>query len=194
MKKYHLRECVSRQEVDKCVQHLAERISSDYRDKRLVMIGVLSGAFIFLADLVRRLDIPVRVDFVRLSSYGSGTETCGAIRITKDVELALKGCHVLIVEDIIDSGITLKWLINHLREMHPESVKVCVFVNKLERREVDLPLDYVGMTVETGFLVGYGMDYAENHRCLPAVHEVVFDASPAETSPGMANRSAEGNN
>ncbi len=172
---YHLLERISPQGLSQCVDGLAARINRDYDGKKLVVIGVLNGAFIFMADLVRRLDLSVRLDFVRLASYGDKTQTCGDVRITKDVELSLPGSHVLIVEDIVDSGMTLKWLLDHIASFCPESVKICALIDKIERREVEIPLDYVGMRVEGGFLVGYGLDFAENHRNLPAIHEVVFD-------------------
>ena len=121
-----------------------------------------------------------------------GAKTCGSVRITKDVEIALQGSHVLIVEDIVDSGITLKWLLNHLSNLCPESVKICALINKLERREVEVPLEYVGMTLESGFLVGYGLDFAGNHRNLPAIHEVMFEKIEPECDPPMSKRSAEG--
>ncbi len=172
---YQLQERFSAQQLDRLVERLAERINNDYKGKDLVLIGVMNGAFIFMADLARRLDLSVKLDFVRLASYGDKTQTCGNVRITKDVEIPLHGRHVLVVEDIIDSGITLKWLINHISNLCTESVKICALIDKRERREVEVPLDYIGMTVETGFLVGYGLDFSENHRNLPAIYEVVFD-------------------
>lgn len=175
MSSYKLLERVSSEQLSRCVELLAERINSDYKGKNLVLIGVLKGAFIFMADLARRLDIPVKMDFVRLASYGDKTQTCGNIRITKDVELSVQGSHVLVVEDIVDSGLTLKWLLDHVSNLCPESVKVCALLDKRERREVEVPVDYVGMTVPSGFLVGYGLDFSENHRNLPAIYEVVFD-------------------
>ena len=175
MADYQLREYISPQQLYSCVERLAEQINNDYRGKNLVLIGILNGAFIFMADLARRLDLPIKVDFVRLASYGDKTETCGNVRITKDVEIPLHGCHVLVIEDIVDSGITLKWLLNHISSLCPESVKICALIDKRERRKVEVPVDYVGMTVERGFLVGYGLDFSENHRNLPAIYEVVFD-------------------
>src|SRR5208337_607348 len=175
MADYRLLELISSDQLSRCVDNLAKRINHDYKGKKLVLIGILKGAFIFMADLARRLDLPVKLDFVRLASYGDKTQTCGNVRITKDVEIPLHGRHVLVVEDIIDSGITLKWLINHISNLCPESVKICALIDKRERREVEVPLDYIGMTVETGFLVGYGLDFSENHRNLPAIYEVVFD-------------------
>jgi hypoxanthine phosphoribosyltransferase len=177
---YRLLERVSPEELKRCVDALAGRINRDYEGKNLVLVGVLNGAFIFMADLVRRIEFPVKVDFVRLSSYGDKTETSGKVRITKDVELALQGCDVLVVEDIIDSGLTLKWLLNHISNLGAESVKICALVDKRERREVEISADYVGLTVERGFLVGYGLDFSENYRNLPGINEVCFnDPVPA---------------
>lgn len=175
MANYHLQVRISRQQLDKCVERLAERINIDYKGKDLVLIGVLKGAFIFMADLARRIDVSVRMDFIGLASYGDQAQSCGDVRITKDVELPLQGRHVLIVEDIVDSGITLKWLLNHITNLCPESVKICALIDKLERRQVEVAVDYAGMSVEGGFLVGYGLDFSENHRNLPEIYEVVFD-------------------
>jgi len=174
MADYQLRKCVSAQDLSSCVEQLAEKINHDYAGKNLVLIGVLNGAFIFMADLARRLNFPIKIDFVRLASYGDKSQSCGDIRITKDVELPLQGAHVLIVEDIVDSGYTLKWLLNHISNMCPESVKVCALLDKRERREVEVTVNYAGMTIESGFLVGYGLDFSENYRNLPAIYEIVF--------------------
>ncbi|MDR3554094.1 MAG: hypoxanthine phosphoribosyltransferase [Syntrophobacteraceae bacterium] len=175
MTEYQLLERVSPELLNRCVAELAERINRDYQGKTLVLVGVLNGAFIFMADLARRIELPVKLDFVRLASYGEKTQTSGKVRITKDVELALQGSHVLIVEDIVDSGVTLKWLLEHIAGKGPESVKVCALVDKRERREVDITADYVGMTVDSGFLVGYGLDFSENHRNLPGIYEILFN-------------------
>jgi hypoxanthine phosphoribosyltransferase len=174
MEQYRLVPRISAAEVEKEVSDLASRINRDYEGKSLVVIGVLKGACIFLSDLVRRLSVPVEIDFVRLSSYGKGAETSGKIKITKDVELPLEGRHVLIVEDIVDTGTTLVWFLGYLQQRQPESVKICALVDKLERREIEVPLDYVGIRVDKGFLVGYGLDFAEKHRNLPGIHEVEF--------------------
>jgi len=133
---------------------------------------VLKGAFIFLADLVRALPFPVIVDFVRVKSYGADTESAGEIHITKDVELPLQDRHVLIVEDIVDLGYTLEFLRQHLSAHHPRSLKICCLIDKRERRRVEVPLDYVGFTVEKGFLVGYGLDCGEKNRTLPEVYVI----------------------
>ncbi len=152
------------------VRELGARLSQDYRGLEPVLVGVLKGAFIFLADLVRALEFPVEVDFVRLASYGAGTQSSGEVRITKDVETPLTGRHVLIVEDIVDAGLTLEALRRHLAARQPASLKICCFIDKRERRQVEVPLDYVGFIVPKGFLVGYGLDCGEKFRTLPEVY------------------------
>jgi hypoxanthine phosphoribosyltransferase len=161
---------ISRSEIARRVAELAGAINRDYADRDLVMIGVLKGAFIFLADLVRALPFSVDVDFVRLCSYGAGTTPSGEVHITKDVELSLKDRDVLIVEDIVDLGFTLNFLRQHLLGHRPRSLKICCLIDKKERREVEVPLDYVGFTVEKGFLVGYGLDCGEKSRTLPEIY------------------------
>ena len=152
---------ISRAEIARRVAELGERIGRDYAGPDLVMVGVLKGVFIFMADLVRALPFPVEVDFVRLCSYGAGTTTSGEVHITKDVEMSLQDRDVLIVEDIVDTGLTLAFLKQHLASHQPRSLKICCLIDKQERREVDVPLDYVGFVVEKGFLVGYGLDCGE---------------------------------
>jgi len=161
---------ISREAIAQRVGELAQELSRDYRDQDPVLVGVLKGAFIFLADLVRALDFPVEVDFVRLRSYGAGTTPSGEVHITKDVELPIQDRHVLIVEDIVDLGYTLEFLRRHLNAHHPKSLKICCLIDKRERRRVEVPLDYVGFTVEKGFLVGYGLDCGEKNRTLPEVY------------------------
>lgn len=168
-----LRLVLSREAIAARVRELAQEISRDYAGQDVVFVGILKGAFIFLADLVRLLDFPVEVDFVRLRSYGAGTVTSGEIHITKDVELPLAGRHVLVVEDIVDEGLTLDFLRQHLRNHHPQSLRICCLIDKQERRRVQVPLDYVGFTVPKGFLVGYGLDCGEKFRTLPEVYEVL---------------------
>jgi hypoxanthine phosphoribosyltransferase len=160
---------ISRDEIARRVKELAQEIGRDYAGRDLVMIGVLKGAFIFLADLVRELNFPVEIDFVRLRSYGGGTCPTGEVHITKDVELPLKDRDVLIVEDIMDIGFTLSFLKQHLATHKPRSLKICCLIDKRERREIDVPLDYVGFVVEKGFLVGYGLDCGEQSRTLPEI-------------------------
>lgn len=159
-----LKPVITRDQIQTRLRELATQINQDYANQPLILVGILKGVFIFLADLIRLLDMPVRVDFVRLRSYGSGDTSSGQVEITKDLELAITGQHVLIVEDIIDSGLTLQYLLHHLQAKQPKSIKVCCLTDKLERRALDIPIDYVGFVVPKGFLVGYGLDYAEDYR------------------------------
>lgn len=165
---------LSQQQIQDRVKELAARISRDYAGQDLILVGVLKGVFIFLADLVRALDYPVQVDFVRLSSYGKSSTSSGEVRISQDVHLPLEGRHVLVVEDIVDAGLTLDFLLHHLAKHQPASVKICCLIDKQERRVVEVPVEYVGFTIDQGFLVGYGLDYAEDYRTYPEVYELVF--------------------
>ena len=159
-------------DIDKAVADLAQKISSDYDNCDLILIGVLKGAFIFLADLVRRLTIPAKVDFVRLASYGVGTQTSGAIQLTKDIEIDVGNKDVIIVEDIIDTGLSLAYLIEHIRIHKPKSIRICALIDKKERRQNDIQVDYAGCMIAEGFLVGYGLDFAEDYRHLPEVYHL----------------------
>ena len=161
---------LTKEEIDTAVSKIARRISSDYKGCDIVLIGVLKGAFIFLSDLIRKLTIPVKVDFAGLSSYGTQTATSGSIYLTKDIEIDLKKADVLIIEDIIDTGLSLTYLIDHIKKSNPKSVKICTLLDKRERRKTDINIDYVGHVIEKGFLVGYGLDYAEKFRNLPEVY------------------------
>lgn len=163
---------LSQRDIRGKVKSLAHKISTDYSGKSIVAIGVLKGAFIFLADLVRHITVPTQIDFVRLVSYGAGTKSSGKVRITKDIELDIKGKDVLIVEDIVDSGLTLTFLVKHLKTFNPLSVKICALIDKTERREKKVSVDYVGFTVESGFLVGYGLDCNEDYRTLPDINNL----------------------
>ncbi len=173
---------ISREAIARRVEELAAQISQDYRGQEVLLVGVLKGAFIFLADLVRAMDFPVEVDFVRLRSYGAGTQSSGAVEVTKDVEASLAGRPVLIVEDIVDVGLTLEFLRRHLLRKGPRSLKICCLIDKQERRQVDVPLDYVGFTVERGFLVGYGLDCGEKDRTLPEVYALVDEIGEASAA------------
>ena len=157
------------------VQRLADQISADYEGKDVILIGVLKGAFVFLADLARRLTIPAQLDFVRIASYGEGSVSSGKIRITTDVELELTDRNVIIVEDIVDSGLTTSFLRQYLSAKNPRSLKICTLLDKAERRKVSVPLDYVGLRLEKGFVVGYGLDYNEAHRQLPDIYELILE-------------------
>ena len=165
---------LGKNDIDDLVAQVAGKISSDYQNQELVLIGVLKGAFIFLSDLVRHLHMPVKVDFIGTASYGSGTASCGTVRLTKDIQLDLAGKDVLVVEDIVDTGLTLGYIIDHLKSFKPKSVKVCAFIDKRQRRRADVHIDYACHTVAEGFLVGYGLDYDEKYRQLPAIYHLKF--------------------
>lgn len=152
------------------VSELAKKISGDYRDKNLLVVGILKGAVFFMADLVRALDIPVCIDFMAVSSYGSSTESSGIVRIIKDLDQSIVGKHVLIVEDIIDTGLTLKYLVENLETRQAASVQACTLLDKPDRRKVNVHVKYNGFTVPDEFLVGFGLDYNERYRHLPEIY------------------------
>ena len=160
---------VSREEISAVVKRLGKEISEDYVDKCPVMVSILKGAFIFMADLVREITIPCSIDFMSVSSYGSGTETSGRVRIIKDLDTNIEGKDVIIVEDILDSGVTLSYLINMLAARKPNSIKICTLFDKPERHKVEIDVAYKGMDVPNEFIVGYGLDYAERYRNIPDV-------------------------
>ncbi|UQZ89076.1 hypoxanthine phosphoribosyltransferase [Deltaproteobacteria bacterium Smac51] len=160
------------------VAELGDQIKKDYEKvlapgEQLLAIGVLNGAFIFMADLIRAIELPVEVDFIRLSSYQDKDSSSSEVVMTKNLEKEIKGRHVLIVEDIADCGLTLNWLLEFLHKRQPASLKVAVAVDKKARRETSVSLDYVAFSVDDGFLVGYGLDFAEKYRNLSAIHQVV---------------------
>ncbi|MEZ4526893.1 MAG: hypoxanthine phosphoribosyltransferase [Desulfobacterales bacterium] len=163
---------LKKNEIDELVADTARRISADYKDSELVLVGILKGAFIFLSDLVRHLSIPVKIDFIRASSYGDKTSSSGKICLTKELETDIRDRDVLLVEDIVDTGLTLTFLIEYLKSFGPKSVKVCAFLDKRERREKEVAVDYVCRVMEEGFLVGYGLDYAEDYRALPEIYHL----------------------
>src|SRR3954471_12389687 len=160
---------VSEDELQARIRQLGKDITADYRDRVPLLVGVLKGAFVFMSDLAREIDLPVEVDFMAVSSYGSSTKTSGIVRIVKDLDLDLTDRHVLLVEDIVDSGLTLRWLRRNLASRNPASIEVCALLVKtgLQRAEVDLR--YVGFTIPPDFVVGYGLDVAERHRNTPEV-------------------------
>ena len=160
---------ITEEEIQAKVKELGERISRDYEGKELVLVGVLKGAAIFLSDLIRHITIPVTYDFVAISSYGMTTSTSGVVRIVKDLDESVESKHVLIVEDIVDTGLTLKYLIEFLRSRDVASLKVCALLDKPSRRKVEVPIHYVGFTVPDVYLVGYGLDYNQKYRNLPYV-------------------------
>jgi hypoxanthine phosphoribosyltransferase len=160
---------VSREDLKRRVAELGEEVSRDYEDRDLVMVGVLKGAVLFIADLMRHLTVPCEVDFMAVSSYGSQTDSSGVVRILKDLDASIEGRDVLIVEDIIDSGLTLQYLLRNLRARDPRSLEVCALLTKPERRRVDLPTRYVGFEIPNRFAIGYGLDHGQRYRNLDFV-------------------------
>ena len=152
------------------VKELARRISSDYTGKEPIFIGVLNGVVFFFADLVMKLTIPARIDFVRAASYGSGMTSSGTVKLTKDVEIPIQDKPVILVEDIVDTGLTLNRIIKRLEDRDPESIKICALIDKSERRDEAVKIDYCGFQVKKGFLVGYGLDHDERYRSLPDIY------------------------
>lgn len=157
------------EEIRLKIKEIGKGISEDYRGKDLMLIGVLKGSVVFMADLMKEITIPCTMDFMAVSSYGNSTKTSGVVRILKDLDFEIEGKHVLIVEDIIDSGITLKYLVDYLKGRKPASLEIACLLNKPERRKVELNAKYMGFTVPDYFLVGYGLDYAEKYRNIPYI-------------------------
>jgi len=162
----------SRERIAKEIKRLGQEISRDYPQGDVLLVGVLKGSFLFVADLIREINGPTMVDFVRLASYGSGTQSSGLIEFRKELEMPIRGRNVIIVEDIIDSGYTLEALFNKLLLQEPRSLKICTLIDKRSRREVEVEADYVGMTMDDGFIIGYGLDYDEHYRNLPEIYTV----------------------
>jgi len=167
-----LKRLFSKEEIEKAVDRLATEIERDFPQEELILVCLLKGSFIFTADLARRLKNPVKIDFLRVSSYGLSKESSGEIRITKDLEEDIEGKNVVVVEDIVDSGITLKAIREMLLRRRPRVLKICVLIDKKARRKVEVPFDYVGFTMYDGFVVGYGIDYAEAFRQLPEIYVI----------------------
>ena len=160
------------------VAELGAEVSSDYQGRDLLLIGVLKGAVMVMADLARALETPVSMEFMAVSSYGSGTSSSGVVRILKDLDINIEGRDVLVVEDIIDSGLTLSYLMRNLESREPESLEVCALLTKPERREINVPVRYVGFEIPNRFVIGYGLDFAERYRNLPYVAVLSDDALP----------------
>jgi hypoxanthine phosphoribosyltransferase len=160
---------ISEEQIRQRTHELAQEISRDYEDKDLLLVCVLKGGIVFLVDLMRELTIPHSIDFMATSSYGASTESSGVVRILKDLDKPIEGRNVLIVEDIIDTGHTLDYLTRILYERAPASLHICTLLNKQERREVDIPIDYVGFIIPNKFVIGYGLDFGEIYRNLPFV-------------------------
>lgn len=156
-------------QIAEIVRNIGQQISKDYEGKNLLLVSVLKGSLIFMSDLMREITVPCAIDFLSVSSYGSGTSTSGEVRILKDLDASLEGKDVLVVEDILDSGVTLSYLLKNLSARHPASIRLCTFLDKPERRRVEVKADYIGAAVPDEFIVGYGLDYAELYRNLPYV-------------------------
>lgn len=159
----------SQEELARIVKDMGAQISKDYAGKNLFLVSVLKGSLVFMADLMRAIDIPCSIDFLSVSSYGAGTSTTGEVRVLKDLDTPLEGKDVLVVEDILDSGKTLSFLLKTLQARHPRSLRLCTLFDKPDRRQVSIAADYVGLQVPDEFIVGYGLDYAEKYRNLPYV-------------------------
>ena len=160
---------VSEEEVEKRIRDLGEKISKDYEGKQVHLICVLKGGVFFMCELAKRITVPVSMDFMSVSSYGDGTTSSGVVKIAKDLDESLEGKDVLVVEDIIDSGRTLSYLLEILKKRNPNSMKLCTLLDKPERRVMDVNVDYVGFNIPDEFVVGYGLDYAQRYRNLPFI-------------------------
>ncbi|HEY3275401.1 MAG TPA: hypoxanthine phosphoribosyltransferase [Syntrophorhabdaceae bacterium] len=167
-----LKKLYSKEEIEEAVKRLGALIEKDYDGETVIFVCLLKGSFMFTSDLVRSAAVPSKVDFMRVSSYGNGTTSKGTITITKDLEEDITGQNVVIVEDIIDSGLTLTEVRGMLQKRNPKSIKICALLDKRARREIEIEGDYVGFTMEDGFVVGYGIDYAEQYRNLPEIYVV----------------------
>ena len=160
---------IPRENIQRRVKELARQISSDYEGKEPILIGILNGVVFFFADLMREISIPTKMDFIRAASYGSEMKSSGSIRLTKDVEMPVRGQPVILVEDIVDTGLTLTHIVKNLESKGPGSLRICALIDKLERRDIDVSIDYCGFKINEGFLVGYGLDYDEKYRHLPDI-------------------------
>jgi len=160
---------LSAEELQQRIAELGADITKDYQDKDLIVVGILNGCFIFLADLVRHIDLPIVTDFMGLSSYGASTKSSGIVQITKDLSMVIENKHLLIVEDIIDTGLTMSYLLENLETRRPASVKICSLLSKPMKHKVSIPIEYLGFTIEDKFVVGYGLDFDGTYRNLPYI-------------------------
>ncbi len=160
---------ITQARLKKRIKELGKQISRDHQGKKLVLVGILKGSFIFMADLIRHISISVEIDFIQVSSYGASKTSSGVIKIKKDIDLPIVGKHVLLVEDIVDFGYTMDYLLKFLKVKKPKSIRVCALLNKPDRREVNVPIAYQGFEVPDKFVLGYGLDLAEKHRNLPYI-------------------------
>ena len=171
----HVRVLLSEKEVDDRIQAIGEQISRDYAGKQVHLICVLKGGSFFLCELAKRITVPVSLDFMSVSSYGSETKSSGVVKIIKDLDEPIKGKDVLVIEDIVDSGRTLSYLMEMLKDRGPASLKLCTLLDKPDRRVIDVPVDYTGFEIPDEFVVGYGLDYDQRYRNLPYIGVISFD-------------------
>ena len=169
---------ITQRQIEKRIQELGTKITADYEGKDLVMVCLLKGAYVFFADLVRNVHIPVDVDFMMVSTYGARTSSSGVVKIISDLSSSIKGKDVLLVEDIVDSGLTLSYLYKTIKAKDPRSLKLCALLDKVERRKHEIPIDYIGFTVPNKYVIGYGLDYQDRYRNLPYI--AVLDVSDIE--------------
>jgi hypoxanthine phosphoribosyltransferase len=167
---------ITEAEIEKRIAEIGAALTADYQGKDLIVVCVLKGAFMFLSSLVKKIDLPVSIDFIAVSSYGSSTKSSGVVRFLKDLNESIEGRHVLIVEDIVDTGLTLHYLADNLLSRRPASVKICTLLSKPSRRQVEVEVDYIGFDVPDYFVVGYGLDYSEIYRNLPDICVLKNDA------------------
>ncbi len=173
--KQNLKTLISRSKLNKRVKELALKISRDYSDKNPILVAILKGSFVFLADLIREIKIPHEIDFISVASYGSRKKASGVVRLLKDLSTNIEGKDVIIVEDIIDSGLTLNYIRNNLLTRNPKSLEVATLLDKKKRRKVKIPLKYIGFSIPDSFVVGYGLDYDEKYRNLPYIANLEND-------------------
>ena len=162
----------SKEQIDERLRELGQQISADYKDKNLLVVSLLKGSFIFCADLVRQIDVPVRIEFMTTASYGHGEETSGSVQVVSDIKAELEGYDVLVVDDITDSALTMDFVMKHLAAKNPSSIKSCVLLDKPSRRKVDLVPDYCGFTIEDKFVVGYGLNYSNHHSLIHTQQQI----------------------
>jgi hypoxanthine phosphoribosyltransferase len=160
---------IEEERLQERIRELGRELSQDYAGRELLLVGVLKGAVFFMADLMRNLSVPCEIDFMAISSYGAATDSSGVVRILKDLDINIEGRHVLVVEDIIDSGLTLSYLMRNLEAREPATLEICALMTKPDRREIDVPVRYIGFEIPNRFVIGYGLDFAERYRNLPYV-------------------------
>ena len=171
---------ITEEEILRRAREIGQQITEEYAGERIVLIGILRGAVVWMADLMKRIDLDVEIDFMACSSYGASTRSSGVVKINKNLDSDIEGRHVIIVEDVVDSGITLKYLKQYLANRHPKSVRICALLDKPSGRKTDLNADYVGFTVDDLFIVGYGLDFNQKYRQLPYITCLREKAAPAE--------------